>query len=241
MAKLREEFESSYPTELLNQDSFPSSRLLALASRIQTSKEVRWIPWKFRLSSRAQDDHLLLRPEKTPRLSELSDLLLDEAPTREIHSGPVSRNLLSQLLSLKAVALSLVKACHLESIKIYNRKFVRLCFPRFEAGSGLRGPSMEEAQQADKRAWEVISDFCNLHQWPLDNAIYEVTEVRSELSALLAPRPAMPKPPPQPHLNTPFRARGRGGKGRSGKDGKGRSVAGGPRQQVFGYSRGQVA
>ena len=77
---------------------------------------------------------------------------------------------------------------------------------------------MEEAQQADKRAREVISDLCNLHQWTLDNAIYEVSEVRSELSALLAPRPAMPKPPPQPHLNTPFRARGRQGKGRSGKD-----------------------
>ena len=146
VAKPREDFESSYPTELLDQDSFPSSRLLALASRIQTSTEVRWIPWKFRLSSRAQDDHLLLRPKKTPRLSQLSDLLLDEAPTREIHSGPVSHNLLSQLLSLKAVALSLVKACHLGSVKIYNRKFIRLCFPRFEAGSGLKGPSMEEGQ-----------------------------------------------------------------------------------------------
>ena len=108
VAKLREDFESSYPTELLDQDSFPSSRLLALASRIQTSKEVRWIPW----NSRAQDDHLLLRPKKTPRLSELSDLLLDEAPTREIHSGPVSHNLLSQLLSLKAVAQSVPLGIH---------------------------------------------------------------------------------------------------------------------------------
>ena len=116
VAQLREEFESSYLTELLDHDSFPSSR-------------------KFRLSSRAQDDHLMLRPKKVPRLSELSDLLLDEAPAREIHSGPVSHNLLSQLLSLKVVALSLVKACHLGSIKIYNRKFVRLCFPRFEATS----------------------------------------------------------------------------------------------------------
>ena len=90
---------------------------------------------------------------------------------------------------------------------------------------------MEEAQQADKRAWEVIAELCNLHQWTLDNALYEVTEVRSELvSALLAPRPAMPKLPPAPHLNSPFRARGRGGKGRGGKeggkDGKGRSNPG---------------
>ena len=36
----------------------------------------------------------------------------------------------------------------------------------------------------------------------------------------------MPKFPPPPHLNTPFRARGRGGKGRGGKDGKGRSTSG---------------
>ena len=223
--KLPEDFESSDPTELLDSDTFPSHRLLALAFKIQSFKELRWIPWKFRLSSRAQDDHLLLRPKKVPRLSELSDLLLDDAPTREIHSGPVSHNLLSQLLSLNAVALSLVKACHLGSLKIYNRKFVRLCFPRFEADSGLRGPSVEEAQQADKRAWEVISDLCNLHQSSLDNAIYEGTEVRSELASLLAPRPVAPKFPPSPHPGLPPRGRGRGGKGR-GKEGRGKSTSG---------------
>ena len=39
VAKLTEEFESSYPAELLDQDSFPSSRLLALAARIQAPKD----------------------------------------------------------------------------------------------------------------------------------------------------------------------------------------------------------
>ena len=80
----------------------------------------------------------------------------------------------------------------------------------------IAGPSMEEAQQADKRAWEVISDLCNLHQWTLDNAIYEVTEVGS--SALLSPRPVMPKLPPAPHPGFPSRGRGRGNKGKGGKD-----------------------
>ena len=69
---------------------------------------------------------------------------------------------------------------------------------------------MEEAQQADKRAWEVISDLCNLHQWSLDNAVYEVTE---------------PKLPPAPHPGLPPRGRGRGGKGR-GKEGRGKSSSG---------------
>ena len=131
--QLREDFENAYPTELLDTDTFPSARVLALAQKIYTSKEIRWIPWKFRISARAQDDHLLMRPKKVPRLAELSDLLLDEAPSREIHSGPISHDLLSQVFSLGATALSLVKACHLGTLKIYNRQFMRLCFPRLEA------------------------------------------------------------------------------------------------------------
>ena len=84
---------------------------------------------------------------------------------------------------------------------------------------------MDEAQQADKRAWEVIADLCNLHQRTLDKAIYEGTEVRSELSALLAPRPAMPKAPAPPLTGFPHQGRGRGNKGK-GKEGRGKSSSG---------------
>ena len=46
---------------------FPSSRLLALTSTMVAEKEIRWLPWRFRLSAKAQDDNLMIRPKKLPR------------------------------------------------------------------------------------------------------------------------------------------------------------------------------
>ncbi|CAE7460658.1 unnamed protein product, partial [Symbiodinium sp. CCMP2456] len=178
-AELRKRFEDDYPTELLDSDCFPSSRLLALTSKMIADKEIRWLPWKFRLSAKAQDDNLLIRPKKLPRLAELSDLLLDEAPSRDIHDGPASFNLINQLLTLAA----------------------------------------------DKRAWQLIVELVNIHAWKLDDALHEVTQVRADLSTLLAPRAHIPKhlfqlkdtwrPRHEGKGNRPnFRGNGKGGKGK---------------------------
>ena len=43
-AELRKRFEDDCPTELLDSDSFPSSRLLALTSKMVADKEIRWLP-----------------------------------------------------------------------------------------------------------------------------------------------------------------------------------------------------
>ena len=143
-AELRKRFEDDYPTELLDSDSFPSSRLLALTSKMVADKEIRWLPWKFRLSAKAQDDSLFIRPKKLPRLSELSDLLLDEAPSRDIHDGPASFNLINQLLTLATNSIALCRGAHLGSLKLYQKKFLKLCFMKYESASNLRGPTSLE-------------------------------------------------------------------------------------------------
>ena len=190
-SELRKRFEDDYPTELLDSDSFPSSRLLALTSKMVADKEIRWLPWKFRLSAKAQDDNLLIRPKKLPRLSELSDLLLDEAPSRDIHDGPASFNLINQLLTLATNSIALCRG--VGSLKLYQKKFLKLCFTKYESASNLRGPTSLEAQAADKRAWELIGELVNIHAWKLDDALHEVTQVRADLSTLLAPRAHIPK------------------------------------------------
>ncbi len=86
---------------------------------------------------------------------------------------------------------------------------------------------MDEAQHAERRAWEVISDLCKLHSWSLYSSIYEVTEVRSELSSLLSTGPAALKVPPPPR--NPW---GRPGKGsnaqkRKGEQGRAKGASGG--------------
>ena len=127
-AELRRRFEEDYPTELLDSEVFPSSRLLALTSKMVAEKEIRWLPWRFRLSAKAQDDNLMLRPKKLPRLQELSDLLLDEAPTRDIHDGPASYNMINQLLTLATNSIALCQGAHLGALKMYQKRFLRLCF-----------------------------------------------------------------------------------------------------------------
>ena len=224
-AELRKRFEDDYPTELLDSDCFPSARLLALTSKMVSDKEIRWLPWKFRLSAKAQDDNLLIRPKKLPRLTELSDLLLDEAPSRDIHDGPASFNLINQLLTLATNSIALCRGAHLGSLKLYQKKFLKLCFVRYESASNLRGPTSLEAQAADKRAWELIAELVNVHAWKLDDALHEVTQVRADLSTLLAPRAHIPKhlfqlkdtwrPRHEGKGNRPnFRGNGKGGKGK---------------------------
>ncbi|CAE7717896.1 unnamed protein product [Symbiodinium necroappetens] len=225
-AELRKRFEDDYPTELLDNDSFPSSRLLALTSKMVADKEIRWLPWKFRLSAKAQDDNLLIRPKKLPRLTELSDLLLDEAPSRDIHDGPASFNLINQLLTLATNSIALCRGAHLGSLKLYQKKFLKLCFTKYESASNLRGPTSWEAQAADKRAWELIGELVNIHSWKLDDALHEVTQVRADLSTLLAPRAQIPKHLFQ--LREPWRNRQEGkgnrahlrGNGKGGHKGK---------------------
>ena len=220
-AELRRRFEEDYPTELLDAEVFPSSRLLALTSKMVAEKEIRWLPWRFRLSAKAQDDNLMLRPKKLPRLQELSDLLLDEAPTRDIHDGPASYNMINQLLTLATNSIALCQGAHLGALKMYQKRFLRLCFTKYESASNLRGPTSLEAQSADKRAWEIIAELVNQHAWKLDDALHEVSEVRADLSSLLAPRATLPKQllNHQDTWRPRYTGRGRGGKagGKSGK------------------------
>ena len=154
-------------------------------------KEIRWLPWKFRLSAKAQDDSLLIRPKKLPRLTELSDLLLDEAPSRDIHDGPASFNLINQLLTLATNSIALCRGAHLGSLKLYQKKFLKLCFHEVRVCFQPSRPHFLdlEAQAADKRAWELIGELVNVHAWKLDDALHEVTQVRADLSTLRAQIP----------------------------------------------------
>ena len=65
---------------------------------------------------------------------------------------------------------------------------------RFDNESGLRVPSVTEAQEADKQVWHLIQELCVDHQWSLNDALHEFTVHRSDLAALLQPRVRPPRP-----------------------------------------------
>ena len=209
---IRVRFESSYPGELLDDSSMPSSRLLALAHRYKTDCTYKFIPWKLRLSERAQEELTALRPRKVPKLE---DLMYDEVPSRDIPDNGISQMLLYSLLDLTAIAFTRLEAAHLASFRAYNRLFVKLAFRRHTADSGLRGPSVADMQAADKEAWRVIGDLTS-KGWSLDDALHEVVEVRCLLHSELQARAAPPKPPKfQPSTG----GRKGGGKGKASKAG----------------------
>ena len=142
--------------------------------------------------SQAQlDASQLQRPSKLPKLD---NLFVDEVPVRDLPHGnnPASEGILRSVLSIHSNAIALVEGAHLGVLRLYEKRFLKLALQRFENGSGLRSVNVQEAMNADRRAWEVIGDLL-AHGWQLDDAISEVVEVRNELSSMLQARPWIPK------------------------------------------------
>ena len=183
-------FKSRYPSEPLSPECMPSARLLALVAKQLQDNHWRYVPWKFRLSEEQQERQAMTRPAKAPRLE---TLLFDDVPTREIPGPHMGKCLMQELLGLQAVAIALCGGAHLYTLREMNRRFINRCLEKFSPESGLRGPTVSEAQDADQRLWQSIAALCNDEQWSLDDAIHEVVVVRSELQNLLTPRPTIPK------------------------------------------------
>ena len=185
-------FEKNYPSEILDQDSLPGPRLMALTHSQLQKKEWRFIPWRYRLSCSQHDMQQSSRPHKIQRLESLAvqDLIVDDVPTQElpqqIGAGAAQ---LTQILQLQATSIALCSGAHLHTLKKYVHKFVKVAMTRYEADTNLRGPTTKEMEAADKQIWCKIADLFNLREWSLDDAVNELTSVRSDIEALLQPRP----------------------------------------------------
>ncbi|CAE7774329.1 unnamed protein product [Symbiodinium sp. CCMP2592] len=195
-----------------------TAQLLAYVAKVVQKGELRWIPWKLRMSQAQQDSLALRRPAKVPRLEEL---IYDDVPQRDIPAGAVGANYLSGILGLVSVAVAMLQGAHLASLRKFERKFIKLATQKCEAG--IRNPFAEEIMQADRQLWCQMADLVNLHGWSLDDALTEYTEIRGDMASLLQSRVAVPKrfdiPPGLRKLP--------GGKGKQKGGGKGRGANGG--------------
>ncbi|CAE7741383.1 unnamed protein product, partial [Symbiodinium microadriaticum] len=93
-----------------------------------------------------------LAMRRPTKTPKLEDLLYDEVPQREIPSGQVGANYLSGIMGLLSTSLAMLNGAHLS-----------------------------ELMMADRQSWSQISDLVNLHNWSLDDALTEFTEVRGWL------------------------------------------------------------
>ncbi|CAE7447839.1 unnamed protein product [Symbiodinium sp. CCMP2592] len=224
ISEMKRKYLVNYPSEIINYSTQPSTRLLSLASHQQNKKDWRWIPWKYRMTEERASEIMMSRPNKQPRLEAigLSGMLLDEPPALEIQDHSMGVNAIQKLMNVHDVALAMVGTAHLARLKGYTTKFISLLTQKFDASSGLRPPSVLEAQQADCRLWQGMITLVTDKGWTMDDVLYEFTEVRGEMASLLQARA---RPPPVP----------------KGWEGKGKAVKGLGKMLVESYAKGYAS
>ena len=140
--------------------------------------------------SRMEDMVIYQRP-KIPKIEglQLHQLIWDEPPSLDINNQGMGVNAIRNMLEVHNTALALVGACHLQRLRAYTLKFMGFLTQRLDSDLGLRPPNVLESQAADKALWQMIHDLVIDQKFTLDNALHEVTHLRSDMASLLQPRP----------------------------------------------------
>ena len=165
----------------------PSIRLLSLVhQRFRPHGTMKWIPWQLRLSAKQYQEIIEARTSKTLRTEAqlISTALFDETPEQSIDKAYLSPAWLSKCQTVMRNAIALCNGAHLRILKAFDAKVFELATQSLGADSGLRTVHTAELLQADRKLW---SELAAMHSdgWSLDQALHEMTKVRSDMHALL--------------------------------------------------------
>ena len=161
----------------------------------KTKNEFRWVPWKFRLSQAKSEE---ITTSKTTKLAkaeglQLHSLLLDSPPELQVENGSMGMHALRQTFETFSYAMAMLELAHLATMKQYYMRFINLMTTRMDSETGLRNPTILEAQSADKTLMNIACELVAEQKWNFDDAIHEITFIRAEINTLLQPRPKLPK------------------------------------------------
>ena len=136
------------------------------------------------------------RSSKHPRIEGLShhNLIYDEPPSIEVSNPSMGINAVRSMFDLFNTAVALAEGAHLAHLKAYSLKFLSFLTPRYDQETGLRSLTIMEAQAADKHLWFVMGELVMDKGWSLDQALHEMTYIRSEMAMLLQARPRTQRP-----------------------------------------------
>ncbi len=81
-------------------------------------------------------------------------------PQYQISKQSMGLNSIRIMFELHNYAWALAGGAHLHRLRAYSLKFMSCLTQRLDAESGLRPPSILEAQSADKQLWHHIQDLC---------------------------------------------------------------------------------
>ena len=193
----------------------PSIRLLSLVQHsLNPGEKIRWIPWQFRLSAKQYTEIMEAKSSK-PMHTEaqlLASALYDDTPEMPVAHLRLAASWLSRIQTVYRNAWALCGAAHLNDLKAFDKRVLDLALPE------LTDSSLQNRDLRHKNcSWPIDLVASG---WSLDEALYEVTSIRSDLSNLLQPRPKNSRarspnkgkerprtptpPPPKRPRETPF-------------------------------------
>ena len=100
---------------------------------------------------------------------------------------------LSKFQCLLANALVITGFCHLLVIKRFHAKFLELATAR-PRDQHLRAPTIHEVIDAERAAWQSVSELMTEGKWTLNDSLSEVAYCRQVFHTCLAPRPKAIQP-----------------------------------------------
>ena len=115
-----------------------------------------------------------------PKLSQEAQLLASALYDDNLR---LAASWLSRIQTVYRNAWALCGAAHLNNLKAFDKRVMDLALPDL-ADNSLRGPTTQELLAADRKIWGTIRSLVSAG-WSLDEALYEVTSIRSDLSNLL--------------------------------------------------------
>ena len=224
VSQIKTAFKRNYPAEVLLPENLPSLRLLSMVVHQKQKQDFKWIPWKYRLTAAKCDELTASKSSKMARVEglQLHSILLDEPPAMDISNGGLGLHALRQMFETYSFAMAMAEIAHLSSLKGYYLKFLALMTQKFDADTGLRGPTILEAQAADKALMTTAIDLVVERGWSWDDALYEITHIRADITSMLQPRPKFPKPTAPPRYD-PSSGKGQSSGSRPGPYSKGQS------------------
>ena len=195
MTELKQKFRKNYPAEVLVPETTPSLRLLSLVHHQKSKAEYKWVPWKFRLSHSKAEEFSSAKPNRMAKAEgiNLHSLLVDTPPELTIENGSMGMHALRQTFETFSYAMAMVELAHLATLKQYYLRFIQLMTSKLDTETGLRNPTILEAQSADKTLMTIVCELVMEKGWNFDDALHEVTYIRAEINTLLQARPRLPR------------------------------------------------
>ena len=199
VSKLIEKFKQNYPSEHLDSDTHPTITLLSLVQQgFRAHGTIKRVPWQLRMSAKTYQELIDARTARTLKTEAqlISDALFDKTPPEvSIAPGGINPAWLMRTQVVFSNAVVICAGAHLRMLHASDKRIFDLATQSLAPDSGLREVHTQELLQADR----------NSEGWSLDEALHELTKVRSDFHALLQPRAKAAAP------------QGKGGKGK-GKD-----------------------